>query len=100
MAYHRSNETNSTFMAIDVTLGKICCMYYVISTAVHGSWTGVDLWLKLLGYLAFAIIIYLTTGPQALVCHTARYNQLHPLVHILGIIPPTIGGIICKPFLA
>lgn len=99
MGYHRSNETNMMYMQVDIMLGRFCCLYYVISTSMHASWENTDLLLKLAGYAAFAVIAFLTNGPQALVSHTPRYNQLHPLVHILGIIPPTVGGLICKPFI-
>mmetsp|Transcript_43491 Transcript_43491/g.106399 ORF Transcript_43491/g.106399 Transcript_43491/m.106399 type:complete len:195 (-) Transcript_43491:4-588(-) len=97
MVYHRSGET--WFMAVDVALGRTCCLYYIISTSYWSSWSMHDTSLILGGYAAFGIIIGLTTGKQALVAHTDRYTRLHPLVHILGIIPPMVGGIVCKPFI-
>jgi hypothetical protein len=99
MAYHRSAETWSMAMYIDVVLGRICCLYYIFSTSIYGSWDGSDLFLKLAGYLSFAIIAAMTTGPYALEAKSDAYNRYHPLVHILGVIPPTVGGILCRPFL-
>jgi hypothetical protein len=99
MAYHRSAETWSTAMYIDIVLGRICCVYYIISTSIYGGWDGIDLVLKLAGYLSFAIIAAMTTGPYALEAKSEAYNRYHPLVHILGVIPPTVGGVLCHPFL-
>ena len=98
VAYHRSGETWALAMSIDITLGRVCCLYYVIATGLHGEWQGIDLILKASGYAAFAIIIFLTTGPFALEANSPSYDRYHPLVHVLGVIPPAVGGILCKPF--
>ena len=100
MAYHRSAESSILAMQIDMALGRVCCLYYIVATAVNGHWQGAELVLKLLGYLAFIIIIAMTTGPYALEANSSGYNRFHPLVHVLGVIPPFVGGILCKPFLA
>ena len=99
MAYHRSAETWQLALHIDITLGRICCLYYVVSTSIHGEWQGNDLILKILGYIAFAIIAAMTTGPFALSANSIAYDRFHPLVHILGVVPPAVGGLICRPFI-
>jgi hypothetical protein len=99
MAYHRSAETWPLALKVDITLGRICCLYYVISTSIHGNWQGIDLILKVAGYIAFAIIAAMTTGPFALTANSPEYDRFHPLVHILGVIPPAVGGLICRPFI-
>lgn len=96
MLYHRSRETE--WMWLDVALGRMCAVYYVAATATNASWAGTDLILKLCGYFAFAVIAYLTNGPTSLENWTEDYDRLHPLVHILGVIPPAVGGILCKPY--
>jgi len=97
MLYHRSRE--SEWMWLDVALGRTCALYYVAATCTNATWEGTDLYLKLSGYFAFAVIAYLTNGPASLDNWTEQYDRLHPLVHILGVIPPAVGGLICKPYI-
>eukprot|EP00285_Hemiselmis_virescens_P011583 CAMPEP_0173387112 /NCGR_PEP_ID=MMETSP1356-20130122/9655_1 /TAXON_ID=77927 ORGANISM="Hemiselmis virescens, Strain PCC157" /NCGR_SAMPLE_ID=MMETSP1356 /ASSEMBLY_ACC=CAM_ASM_000847 /LENGTH=101 /DNA_ID=CAMNT_0014343599 /DNA_START=95 /DNA_END=403 /DNA_ORIENTATION=+ len=100
MGYHLSGENDMSFMTVDVALGRCCFVYYMVSTVYWADWRDeATVAMILAGYVAFAIIISLTTGPWALKAHTERYSRLHPLVHVLGVLPPLVGGIVCKPFL-
>eukprot|EP00282_Hemiselmis_andersenii_P022120 CAMPEP_0172030600 /NCGR_PEP_ID=MMETSP1041-20130122/18820_1 /TAXON_ID=464988 /ORGANISM="Hemiselmis andersenii, Strain CCMP439" /LENGTH=203 /DNA_ID=CAMNT_0012686979 /DNA_START=202 /DNA_END=813 /DNA_ORIENTATION=+ len=101
MGYHLSGEKDRAYMAVDVALGRCCFAYYCVSTVYWGDWSNPSAVAMIVsGYASFGVIISLTTGPWALQAHSERYSRLHPLVHVLGIVPPFVGGLVCKPFFA
>jgi hypothetical protein len=80
----------------DLISPKTCACF----PAIWADWADMQTaGMVLMGYAAFGVIICLTNGPWALKAHTDRYTRLHPLVHVLGIVPPMVGGLVCKPFI-